>query len=797
MRRLLAILGALLLCCAALSAQESQGILTGAVRDSVGVLPGATVYLTQDSDEPLYWTVCGEEGDFRLAAPTGDYTLRVTFVGYETLEKALRVVPETTKLGTLTLERSATQLQTVVVEGRPVRVRLQPDGFSVDVTEMRRRANDALDLLKLVPRIRVTGDQIGVIGKERVLVKVGNVLQRVDASELSTILKGYDAGLIERVEVILQPSLRYDPEGNTAMIVLHTSTVFKEYMGGMVGTEEMYADESTYRYGGYGSLMYNHRGLFASIAPSANANGSSYDEQQQYRKEDYLYEVSTPSSGTFDYYGIRGVLQYDYSDKGIIGLTAAWNRRKTDNRFESQERVTAGAAPTVVVDNENTYTSTLPKVSATAYWETAFGAREHHAWAEVSYLDFTDSSQTDYAGRRRPESDPFLVYTEENELNTSGWILNNDYSFYLDDDHRYLLEAGVKASLSRTSNYRTHDESTSLYTPIHQRNKIRWDETVLTPYVSSTLRVSDRWWMRLGMRYPGVWSHLRQEDEQPSDLPEVSTYSDAWLPSGLIVFTPSRRHQITLGMQGDITYPQFAQLNPFRWQVSEHTFSQGNTELRPQRDYTAALGYTYGGVLSFRGRLTRDLGLISSVSAMEGPDVINYLDNAQDRLFLGTEADYYFDKWSWMSAYISGYWGRSKYTATNPDLRSETKSSEWGLDGYLSFNLKQDRTWTAFVSGSYTGRKETTVSTLEPQYSFDAGTTIFLLDRRLSLSIAGLNLFLAPFKGVSYRNGYSVAFDNMYDKPTLYVSVTFKLSKAKDRSTFRSTDATSSFERRF
>lgn len=72
MRRLLATLGTLLLCCAALSAQESQGILTGVVRDSVGVLPGATVYLTQDSDEPLYWTVCGEEGDFRLAAPTGD-----------------------------------------------------------------------------------------------------------------------------------------------------------------------------------------------------------------------------------------------------------------------------------------------------------------------------------------------------------------------------------------------------------------------------------------------------------------------------------------------------------------------------------------------------------------------------------------------------------------------------------------------------------------------------------------------------------------------------------------------------
>lgn len=47
---------------------------------------------------------------------------------------------------------------------------------------MREKANDALDLLKYIPKIQIKAEQLKVIGKEKVLVKMGNVLQRVDAS---------------------------------------------------------------------------------------------------------------------------------------------------------------------------------------------------------------------------------------------------------------------------------------------------------------------------------------------------------------------------------------------------------------------------------------------------------------------------------------------------------------------------------------------------------------------------------------------------------------------------------------
>lgn len=122
--------------------------------------------------------------------------------------------------------------------------------------------------------------------------------------------------------------------------------------------------------------------------------------------------------------------------------------------------------------------------------------------------------------------------------------------------------------------------------------------------------------------------------------------------------------------------------------------------------------------------------------------------------------------------------------------------SEWGVSGYLDFTFNENRTWTGFLSGEYTGRQKTTVVTLEPQYNLGLGMSYFLLDRRLALSVAGLNLLVSNYKGVSQYDGYSVTFDNRYDVPTLYISISYKFSNGKDTSSTRSQGARD-IERRF
>lgn len=563
--RILLSIVSLFLWAATLSSQSTQGIISGEIRDSRGVLAGASVFLIRDmsTQEIVQHTISEHNGKFTLTAPVGAYTLGVSFIGYTLHAQQVQITADKTELGSITLEETAQELQMVVIRGKPVHVRTQPDGFIVNVKQMREKANDALDLLKLIPRVQIKGEQLSVIGKEKVLVKMGNVLQRVDASEMASVLKGYDAGLIDQVEVITQPPLRYDPNGNTALIILHTSSVFKEYMGGVVGTEEMWGGKENYRFGGYGSLLYNHRGLFGSIAPSINFNGSKYLEQQEYLAEHHVYKVHTPSFGRHNYKGLRGNFQYEYGDKDFMGLALSWNKKTYNNQFESRETMSVLGAAERIVDNQNTYKSGEPRFTATAYWETAFGKRGNQIWTDLSYFNLSNNSQTDYAGYELSVHTPFLAYTESNGLSTSGLNLNNDYSIYLDANRKYLLEAGIKGSWIFTTNYRAHDENRSLGTPIHQKNNIRWNELIIVPYISSTLKFSKQWFMRLGMRYVGTKSHLQQIGKTTTVIPEVSRYDDVLLPTLHASYTPTTRHQVVLTFNSSIERPKFKDLNPF------------------------------------------------------------------------------------------------------------------------------------------------------------------------------------------------------------------------------------------
>lgn len=800
MNRISLLLLALLTCAGGLFAQDALSTVTGTVCDSVGTLDGASVFLVRDPEtqEIVSHVVSDERGRFALQVPEGDYVFGVSFVGYRIYHRQIRVSSPTTDLGKILLRESAEVLQTVVVQGKPIRVRMLDNGFEVNVKEMREHANDALDLLRLIPQVHVRGDLLSVVGKERVIVKIGDVLQRMEPSEVSSALKGYDAGLIDRVEVVTHPPLRYDPDGNTAMIILHTSSVFREYMGGVIGTEEMYGQgEKNYRYGGYGTLMYSHKGLFTSVSPSLHRSGSSYIEQQTYRSGERQYSVETPSSGIYGYAGLRGVLQYSYGENKLLGLALSWNRKKYDNGFNGTECVTIPGQRDQVIESVNTYDAKEPRLTGTAYWESAFGQRNHRVWVELSGVSLTNRSQMDFVGTDRTRGLPFTTYLEHNDINTSGVSLNNDYAFYLDDNHTNILEAGVKASMSATTNYRDHDSQTSGQpAAVTQENKVRWMELVLAPYVSTTLQMSDLWWVRGGVRYVGTDASLRQL-EPSSSAEDVSHYSGSWLPTLHITYSPGRSHKVSLRVNSAITQPKYQDLNPFVWQTNAHTFYRGNPRLRPQVSYSSALQYAFGGSFSISGVVENGRNMISAVSTVKGEEVLTQVENAQNRLFLGLSASYYYDKLSWLSASLDGYYGRSKYMALSPLLPERTDGAEWGLNGFLSFNFNESRTWTGYVSGDYTGRTKTAVAIVKPQYSLDAGTSYSLLDRRLTLSLSGLNLFASGYRGESLREGYAIRFDNRYSYPTLYFSVSYKFSNAKDSSSFRSQTATRDIERRF
>lgn len=216
----------------------------------------------------------------------------------------------------------------------------------------------------------------------------------------------------------------------------------------------------------------------------------------------------------------------------------------------------------------------------------------------------------------------------------------------MDTNRKYLLETGIKSSWSVTTNYRTHDKSINQGNAIHQKNNIKWTELIVSPYISSTLRFNKQLWMRLGIRYVATKSNLQQLDKTDNHIPELHTRNNNFLPSFHSSYIPSLNHKLSLMFNTSIEHPKFKDLNPFVWQINEHSFYKGNISLYPQKYYTTTLEYTFANSLSIRGRAKKGIGIITPLSIMQDKKVYTQMENAQNNLFLAMEVGYYFDELS-------------------------------------------------------------------------------------------------------------------------------------------------------
>jgi hypothetical protein len=123
-------------------------------------------------------------------------------------------------------------------------------------------------------------------------------------------------------------------------------------------------------------------------------------------------------------------------------------------------------------------------------------------------------------------------------------------------------------------------------------------------------------------------------------------------------------------------------------------------------------------------------------------------------------------------------------------------SWEWGGNAYVEFFFTPSRTFSGYLTADFTGERRTALSNREPEYNVEAGLYCSLLQRRLTFSIAGFNLISSPYKGYSQRSNYSLSYNNRYAYPTLYVSVSYKFSNAKNSATNRRMSSEDA-ERRF
>ena len=583
---------------------RSAKIIKGVVVDSSSstVLPFANITLHNNSDSSFVNGVSsGNNGEFVLNdVPAGEYYLKVSFVGYNTkYVNDIKVAKEknVTDLGTVTLSKATYELNGTEIFGENVSEELHLDKKVINVSQnLNAQGGTALDVLQNQPSVRVDPDgTVYLRGSTNFNVLVNGKpypLQGADA------LKQISANSIENIELITNPSSRYDAEGSAGIININLK-IRKDYsLSGILNLNSGTGD----KYNGDFSINYNVNGFNVTAGldyrDNTNTNNQDIDRTALFGSQSLYNSTQLAISNKRRQYAFRGGIDYTADNKNSLGLSFGVgyvdiigniNSRILDQQSGSAEYSfikTNQKIPVNYVNSTFTYQyKMIPDVSDLNFELTYNYVNVPNDQTTIQNL--TDQSYYDYYGML--SGNKFSNYSKRNEGRSK---LNYKYKF----SELTNIETGVQANFA----YRNFDLKNKIYDfnsrdyviDPNKTNSFDLRNNVYAGFVSYT---SD---------FEGFNYMFGLRGEYMDRLLDQKTLGEAYKYDKMDYFPSvniSRKiddHQLQLSYSRRINRPNENLLNPAPFYSDPNITVAGNPKLKPEYIDAFELNYQkmYGSV---------------------------------------------------------------------------------------------------------------------------------------------------------------------------------------------------------
>lgn len=547
--------------------------------------------------------ITNEDGEFSIeGVRPGPYYVRVSFVGYvtETVSNVeLRPGSWSADLGTIALRPDTQQLDEVVVEEERDFVQIGIDKTVYNTKDQLVTAGgNASDVLQEIPSVEVDIDgNISLRGNQNVAVLINGRPTAMTGEALVTFLQGLPASSVESVEVIPNPSAKYEPDGMSGILNIVLSKDQDRGLGGSltagVGTQGSYNAS--------GSMNYQ-KGKFSTFSnygfrhSSRDFDGDRLRENRIADPLTILTQNDEADRGGFSH-NVNATVDYSIADKSTLSLAAVFSYRTGESTGLNMYRL---------LDADRDLTSRysrsrdgsrrdLNQDYRLTYSRIAEPGR-HELTAEVRYEheDESDESlyiQQDLAMSGEPSDEtPLRQMSEQTEF-------TNEISGQVDYVRPLLsgkMEAGYKGSLEDLDSElyaETFDYDTGGFLPETGRNnQFDYREQIHAGYgiVSQEL---GRFNVQVGVR-------LEQAMTQFDLLTTNETFKNDYFsvfPSAFATYSlqesQTGRKQLKLSYSKRVNRPNTWQLNPFDDMDDPEFRREGNPYLNPE--YTHSMEASY------------------------------------------------------------------------------------------------------------------------------------------------------------------------------------------------------------
>ena len=701
------------------SAQNNAKI-TGQVKDANGTaVNAATIMLLRAKDSVLVKTeVADKSGNYKFEpVKPGSYFITTSNVGMKKTSSAVITVKEGESFlaPMITLVPAEKNLQGVTVTNTKPMVEVKADKMIVNVEgTINAVGNDALELLRKSPGVMVDkDDNLSLAGKNGVQVYIDGKPSPLTGADLASYLKSLQSSQIESIEIITNPSAKYEAAGNGGIINIKLKKNKALGTNGSINAGYNIGIYAKYN----GGFSLNHRNSKSNIFGNYNFNEGLNEVSFTLNREqgDSLFNQTNRLLSRNKYtHNFKIGADYFINKKSTIGVLI--NGNISANEITTEGPMYIYYKPTYTLNRILYATSNNDSKRNNVnfninYRYAVTGGKELNIDADYGFfnlLSYQLQPNKYYDG-----TGLINLYNNVYRMNSPTDI--GIYSFktdYEQDFKKGRLGLGVKIGFVKTDN---NFQRYNVYTASEvydkdKSNRFNYSENINAAYVNYN-RAFKGFTVQGGLRIENTNSDGRSTGLK-SDLLTPPTYSNYdssihknyvdFFPSAAITFNKNPMKQWGFTYSRRIDRPAYQDLNPFEFKINDYTFMKGNTKLKPQYTNSYGMSFTYKYKLNIGLNYSHVKDIFTQI-----PDTTEKSKSFLTKKNLATQdivslnISYPF-QYKWYSFFANVNTNYSSYKSTSPtggDRNINLQITALNLFMQNSFNLGKG--YKAELSGFY------------------------------------------------------------------------------------------------
>jgi iron complex outermembrane receptor protein len=779
-----------------LSAQNRNGKISGTVLDAANKpLPAATVSLLSAPDNKLVKTaISDKDGKYEfINIADGQYLVQVTATGLQkNVSKPITVdaTNSTISAEALTMQPASKDLQAVTVTAQRPFIETKIDKTVVNVEASPTSAGaTALEVLEKSPGVMVSNDGIiSLRGKAGVIVMMDGKPSFLSAADLANLLKNMPASAIDQIEIMTNPSSKYDASGNSGVINIKTKKGKAAGFNGsvMVGfTAGLFEVNNTFYLlpKSQNSINFNYRknkiNFFGNYNPNFFRGRSQLEinriKLDQDKKVLGYNDVLTQFKFGNNNHTLKLGLDYFIDKKNTIGVVASgfmFAGHPTPVTITSTHDEQYNLLSRMVSKTENR--TKFKNFTSNINYRHQFDSTGRELTADLDFIAYDNTARmtltTDfYDGVGQPAGNQ-LILKGHIPSQISIFSLKSDYTHPFKKGGRF--EAGIKSSIVSNDNLVNYVRwDGSKWVDDTRSNHFIYDENINAVYVNANKQVG-KWSFQGGLRLENT---IAKGYQVTNDSTFKRDFTNLF-PSAFVSYDLDKSNKVTVSYSRRITRPNYQDLNPFIWFLDSLSYRKGNPFLLPQFTHNVELSHSFKGKLITTLNYNNTNNVISQLIKPDGDLLFLTSDNVARfrNIGIAVTAPVPVTKWWNSNLFVNVF--NNRYTGIYENKPLDMSFTSFMINTTQTFTIKQG--FTAEVTGFYRAKGVNNLNVDEPMYmvSFGSSKTIMKGKGTLRLNLRD-PFWLQKYSGKTQYDIVDSRIRNKWDNRQVTATFTYRFGK--------------------